>query len=54
MNRMATIIRRTARRTAVPAAIERRAAPGDDSMENLRLFATGWAGGMIFFATFFS
>ena len=51
MNRMAALIRRPAHPLASPAFVERRTAPEQDSFEDLRLFATGWAGGMIFFAT---
>jgi hypothetical protein len=60
MNRLATTIRRPVRLPANPARPnsfserERRAAPAADPFDNLRLFATGWAGGMIFFTTFFS
>jgi hypothetical protein len=54
MNRLATTIRRPVRLPADPARIERRAVPAADPFDNLRLFATGWAGGMIFFTTFFS
>jgi len=54
MTRMTSLIRRPT--PAHPASdwVERRREPEADPMDDVRLFATGWAGGMIFFATFFS
>lgn len=54
MNRMAALIRRPAPPLRTANRRERRRAEAADPLDNLRLFATGWAGGMIFFTTFFS
>jgi hypothetical protein len=57
MNRLAPLIVRRAGRHAslgAPRLIEMpTAAQARSMLEDLRLFATGWLGGLIFFGTFF-
>ena len=57
MNRMAPLIRRPApafHGLQRPAFIDRRTAATTDPLGDLKLFATGWLGGLIFFGTLFS
>jgi hypothetical protein len=51
---MAALIRRPAHPLSSAAFVDRRTAAEQDGFEDLRLFVTGWAGGMIFFATLLS
>lgn len=53
MNRMAALIHRSETRPGT-ALIERRAAAERDAFDDLRLFATGWIAGLIFFGTLLS
>ena len=62
MNRLSPLISRRVGRTAAAAAPMQRswfdeqveADGGDRMFEDLKLFATGWAGGLIFFGTLIS
>lgn len=57
MNRMAPLIRRPAPAfdgRQRPVFTDRRTAVAPDPLEDLKLFATGWLGGLIFFGTLFS
>lgn len=55
MNRMAPLVRRPAPAFRAPVYADRRvAAPAADPLADLRLFATGWVAGLIFFGTLFS
>lgn len=54
MNRMAPLIRRSAPALSAPIPIDRRAPDAPDQLADLKLFATGWVAGLIFFGTLFS
>jgi len=58
MNRLSPlIVRRTGPMAAAIPLAERQPLAGDASaawLDDLRLFATGWAGGLIFFGTLLS
>ena len=54
MNRMAALIDRPAHPLHAPAEVDRRVADAPDPLADLKLFATGWVAGLIFFGTLFS
>lgn len=57
MNRMAPLIRRPAHplhSISTPAFVDRRLTEAADPLADLKLFATGWVAGLIFFGTLFS
>jgi hypothetical protein len=51
---MAPLIRRGAQHAGAAAFIERRIAPEHDPLDDLRLFATAWMAGLVFFGTLLS
>jgi hypothetical protein len=53
MSRMTALIRRPAHPLSA-TFVERRLLDEADPIEDLRLFATAWAGGLIFFGTLLS
>lgn len=55
MNRLSPlIVRRSGPFGAVLHPINKDTAPQSEWLDDLKLFVTGWAGGLVFFGTFFS